>query len=605
MRKGLIFLGVFIFAILLSREALRGGSSYAAGGGSHRQAEISVSYTEYEWWLLRWSDNDMVCQVFADHEGLPEGKEVLEYCGNDHYTEWLKTGPCLGVTADNLSSCPGLYMHFIASKKKQRTVIIDLPEASVWVTMVGCVPKPLNNFCTSLPSLLLIAEEPLPNQYPAAIHGTIGGEPFSCSGPICNVPLRLTSPDGTIMDFWADSSYGDSTEQYHAKIRLLDNTSDPNRTQAGYFVDILTSQWRGNESISACSDCWQAFPVPGKAENWLTNPSQASDLQTADPLIYLAGRLIASGAVKASECPNNGLLTNGWANACGLQKSRELVVTWQNRYDEQIIQASNTTGIPSRLLKNLLAQESQFWPGAIFDRDIQEYGVGHLTELGSDTLLLMNNDFYNQFCPLVLDKSVCDEGYIYLPEESRRMLRGALAFSVRTDCPSCPGGLDLDHVDFNIKLVAEMLEASCEQTGLIMTDITGKSPGDAAPYEDLWRFTLTSYHAGPGCLLNALNSTHQAQEPLRWDYVSNHLEPACRSAINFVERVVNPGVYFNQIIPLDVTQESPAATEAPPAETPTSPLPTETPTPTQTLQAASETTSPETPTATQTITTMP
>ncbi len=601
MRKGLFCLGVFIFAFLIGRQILSGGSSYAAGDGSHRQAEISVAYTEFEWWLLRWSDNELVCQVYADHEGLPEGSEVLEYCGQERFKEWMATGPCLGVSANNITACPGLYIHYIASKKKQRTVIVDLPEESVWVTMVGCSPKPMNNFCTNIPSLLLIAEEPLPNQYPLAVHGTIGGESFTCSGPICNVPLRPTSPDGAIVDFWADSSYGDSTKQYHAKIRVLDNTAGGN-TQPGYYVDILTSQWRGNESISSCSDCWQAFPAAGQAENWLTNPSQESDLQTDDPLIYLAGRLIASGAVKASECPNNGLLSNGWANACGLQKSREMVKTWQNRYDDQIIQASKTTGIPSRLLKNLLAQESQFWPGAIFDRDIQEYGVGRLTELGSDTLLLMNSSFYNQFCPLVLDKTICEKGYIYLADENRTMLRGALAFSVRTDCPTCPGGLDLAYVDFNIKLVAQMLEAACEQTGLIVTDVTGKSPGDAAGYEDLWRFTLTSYHAGPGCLMNALNSTIQAQQPLRWENVSSHLEPACRSAINFIERVANPGVYFDQIIPLEIPRESPTPEEILPTESPTSPPPSDTPAPTQAEPTATATPEPATETPTPTST---
>lgn len=582
MRKGLIFLGIIIFAFLVGREFLSGGNSSAAGGGSRRQAEISVSYTEYEWWLLRWSDNEMVCQVFSDHEGLPEGSEVFEYCGEERYREWLATGPCLGVPADNLSACPGLYVHFIASRKKTRTVIVDLPEASVWVTMVGCAPKPLNNYCTKLPSLLLIAEEPLPNQYPAAIHGAIGGQPFSCSGPICNVPLRPTSGEGSMVDFWSDSSYGDSTKQYHAKVRVLDNSAGDDKNPPGYYVDILTSQWRGNESISSCSDCWQAFPAAGQPAHWLANPSQPGELQTDDPLIYLAGRLIASGAVKAGECPNHGLLANGWANACGLQKSREMVVTWQNRYDEQIIEASRTTGIPSRLLKNLLAQESQFWPGAVFDREIQEYGVGRLTELGSDTLLLMNSSFYNQFCPLVLDKSVCEEGYTHLAEINRTMLRGALAFSVRTDCKDCPGGLDLTHVDFNVKLVAQMLEASCEQTGLIITNITGKSPGDAAIYEDLWRFTLASYHAGPGCLMNALTTSHRAQEAMTWQNVSAHLEPACQSAVNFVERVAKPGVYFNDIILLEEATLAPLPTESPATPTPTLTLPVETPTPTPT-----------------------
>jgi len=592
MRVLKVALGVMFLFVLLGSISGEGTDSFASNKLSHRQTEISVSYTQYEWWLMRWLDNEFMCQVFADHDGLPSAAEVLAACDGDIYRQWLATGPCLALDKDgSTQSCPGLYMHFIASEPKSRKIVIDLPEPSVRVTLLGCPPKPLNNLCTSMPALLFLAEEPLPNQYPVAVHGAIGGEPFACAAPVCKLPLRPTAPEGTLVDFWMDSSYGDSSQRYQAKVRVVDASTASSGAQAGYFVDILSTQWRGNENASGCSECWQAFPVVGEAVDWLANPKSEDELTTNNPLVYLAGRLIASGVVQASDCPAGGLMLNGWASACGLDKARQSVAEWQNRFNEQILQTSQDTGIPSRLLKNLLAQESQFWPGTVEDQQVQEYGLGRLTELGSDSLLLLNRDFYNKFCPLVLDQSVCDSGYLGLSMEQQAMLRGALAVSVRSDCATCPAGVDFTHANFNVKLVAETLKANCEQTGAIVTSVTGKAPGDAAPYEDLWRFTLTSYHAGPGCLMNALQTTWQAREPLRWDRVSTHLQPACQSAINFVERVSHPGVYFNQPLPtapadvLTLTAAvtlTPAITQATPTPTP---QPSSTPTPTSTPQA--------------------
>ena len=62
-------------------------------------------------------------------------------------------------------------------------------------------------------------------------------------------------------------------------------------------------------------------------------------------------------------------------------------------------------------------------------------------------------------------------------------------------------------------------------------------PGDAASYEDLWRFTLVNYNAGPGCLGLAVDETSSMGEPLDWEHLSSHLTPACQGAFDYVNTI--------------------------------------------------------------------
>ena len=66
-----------------------------------------------------------------------------------------------------------------------------------------------------------MAEEPLPNEQIIRVQGTIGSDHFSCTGDECNVPLPATGMSGVQVTFWADSSFGDSTETYTALIRVI------------------------------------------------------------------------------------------------------------------------------------------------------------------------------------------------------------------------------------------------------------------------------------------------------------------------------------------------------------------------------------------------
>jgi len=91
-------------------------------------------------------------------------------------------------------------------------------------------------------------------------------------------------------------------------------------------------------------------------------------------------------------------------------------IDWQNRFDDLIFSAASQTGVPASLLKEYFCPRE-----SVLAR--HEYGspggrAGTKTDGGADTVLTWNPSFYEQFCPSVLDQSVC-KGKIYPnPEEN-------------------------------------------------------------------------------------------------------------------------------------------------------------------------------------------
>lgn len=502
-----------------------------------RQASITIPYIKYEWWLNYWADNTIICQMFTDHEGWPTGEEIFTSCGSSVYNEWLRTPACPQLEQGKPSLCAGVYLLLIGSQPEEKTILVDLPPIQVWVTLYGCTPTSLENLCPVIPSLLLTGEEPLPNEHVTAIHAILDGQTYQCNTITCTVPLMTTPLDGLPVEFWADSSYGDSSEHFSAQVRIVESGENGQANPVapgGWYVDVLSQQWRGAQ-IASCAQVWQAFPPVGGPPGWLSTPEVPALLATDTPYYFLAGQLISRGLVNASGCPDNGLLANGYADACGLEAARPQVVEWQNRFDERIIAVARETGVPGQLMKNLFAQESQFWPGAF--KDPKEFGLGQLTDNGAETVLLWNPDFYNQFCPLVLDETTCQKGYLYLEPADQATLRGALALEAKSDCPDCEAGIDLSHADFSVKLFAQTLLANCEQVAQIVYNGTNQIAGKVSKYEDLWRFTLANYHAGAGCLSYAIYTTRSSNQPIDWVNVSAHFTQPCQGVISYVEKV--------------------------------------------------------------------
>lgn len=538
MKRAQVFLRISLVTFILLGFAAHWQRGSAAdqttAQNPGRIASLVVNYTKTEWWLLRWSNNDLLCRIFTDHDGLPTPQETLTACGNTVYKEWKATPPCQKLSEDTglAPLCTGLYLFKIGSQPADKTIVVTLPPASVELNLADCNPNP-ENLCPSLPSLLFTGVEPLPNQHISAIHVIVDGKQTDCTDNPCSVAVGPTPLNGLPVEFWADSSFGDSSQHFTAQVRLIDSGVAPGPNQGGWYVDVLSSQWTGRQ-VSTCAKTWQSFPPLGGPPAWLSTPDQPALLASEQPYLFLAGRLISQGVVDAKDCPGGGVLPNGYADACGLDKARPVVDAWQNQFDARIIQVAKKTGVPAQLMKNLFAQESQFWPG-VFNSD--HLGLGHMTDNGTEAVLLWNASFYQQFCPLVLDSSVCDKGYVHLDPTQQALLRGALALQAKTDCPTCTAGIDLPNANFSVELFAQTLQANCEQVAQEIYNASKKTSGTLTSYEDLWRLTVANYHAGPGCLSYALYSAWTHGDPMDWQHISTYFTVPCQGVVYYVQQI--------------------------------------------------------------------
>jgi len=500
--------------------------------GPDRVTVINVQYKAFEWQLASWKQQQPLCTLIIDHEGIPLPGEIYRDCGAAIHNTWITQDPCI---SKNKRICKGYYVFPTDSYMEEKNVPLELEPASAWISVEDCEPvlSTSTNICETAPTLVITGQEPLPNETITRIEGTYNERPFSCDEDTCKFQIAETDEDGVKVEFWSYSTYGDSSIVYSAQVRAQ-KTDEGDPDQLYWYVDVLSSQWQG-QTVATCADSWNAFPPVGGPSEWLTTPKQSGELSSDIPFTYLAANLILQGAVDASACTDSGLMPGGVANQCGIEKSRPAVIEWQNQFDKLILTTAQETAVPARLLKNLFARESQFWPGAY--QGMEDVGLGQLTEDGADTTLFWNDSFYEQFCPLILPDDTCGDGYAHLKEEEQLELRKALIGSVNATCTDCPLGIDLARAEFSIGVFAHTLIANCQQTGQIVRNYTGKTPGDAASFEDLWKFTLVNYNAGGSCLADAITTSQYQGQELTWDSVSPFLIGACSGAIDYVNDI--------------------------------------------------------------------
>lgn len=501
-----------------------------APSGPDRYSVITVEYTKYFWWMIEWDGSDVVCKLEVDHEGVPTPGDVYVDCGEDLYEAWVVQKPCIEL---DISLCKGFYVVRIGSEPASKEISTKLAPPVVQVSLENCSPvyTSSTSICENEPILVLTGLEPIPGYEIIGIEGLYEGQSFNC-GAVCRLRLPQTDEDGFTLQFWAYSSYGDSSEVFDALIRVA-QTNEGNPDQTFWYVDVLSDQWSGVPLASCVAD-WGVLPSIGGPPEWISTPTQSEILGTEIPYNYLAANLIRNGAVDASSCVDGGLLTDNSASNCGMEVAREAVTAWQNQFDDLILNVAKDSGVPAHLLKNLFAKESQFWPGTSLKSDI---GLGQLTEHGADTTFLWNPPFFYQFCPLVMDSNECKNGYLGLDDKQQEYVRLALISAVNANCENCPLGIDLERARFSITVFAHTLLANCGQAGQLVRNFTGGAPGESATYEDLWKFTLVNYNAGPGCLGDALDVTLTENQEFTWENVSTHLSPACEGAVVYVNDI--------------------------------------------------------------------
>lgn len=358
MRMTKRWISLLLILTALLESAFTRDSSLSEGAnlppGPDRYTTITVDYTAYTWWLALWKGQEIVCELEIDHQGQPTPGEVYRQCGQSVYDKWIGQQPCLNP---NGNTCEGYYVFPAGSRAAQKEIPVTLPAATAWLTLGNCEPVPSEstNICESAPELVIAGQEPLPGYAITKVEGTYNGEPFSCDDTRCTIKLGATSSDqGVKLEFWAWSSYGDTSPVFTAQVRVSQSDQgDPD--QLYWYTDVLSSQWQG-QPTATCADAWESFPPVGGPPEWLTTPGKSEELSSDIPYTYLAANLILQGAVDASACVDGGLASGSEVNQCGLDAARPAVNDWQNRFDDLILSTADTTSVPARLLKNLFAR---------------------------------------------------------------------------------------------------------------------------------------------------------------------------------------------------------------------------------------------------------
>ena len=348
----------------------------------------------------------------------------------------------------------------------------------------------------------------------------IGSDKTTCKNQLCILDMPVTNEKGMEVKYWAESTTGEILLSSSFKMR---NRIVGSEGTTHYF-EVMGDGFL--YPIDVCASIWDIFPEETELKStWLQRADEADDLYTDVDYAMLAGQLIWYGYVDASACQDGGLLTNRAASECGIEKARAQVIEWQNQHNSEIVESSNETDIPSRLLKGLVGQESQFWP----DWQIaNEYGYGMITELGTDLLLTWNVDYYLNLCDIYYPSYQCMSGYSSLSDEQQQFLRGI--------CLSSAGS------EKEFLLLANTLKAGCSQTMQLIENITGEKPEDVFSYQDLWRINLGVYNTGAGCMGEAITDAWDAHErAMTWEEFIEYIPADCESASSYFDKVINYG----------------------------------------------------------------
>ena len=482
------------------------------------------------WQLAYWSNYDTACTILLDEDRTPTNEEIQRACGDALYQTWLTTPLCENTYGSDPSkaACTGVFLRRVG----QQTVV-DSYEAALAelqqknlsqirfdVTNINCDPGEL---CVDKPQILLIAHGPENDSMIRTVHIRIGTFEGACDGNACQMKLPASDEAGAWLEYWAMDSDGNQSNHFWIKFRAVPLQ---NGGQTVYRYDVLGDAFPDEGAYG--SDVWYIFPAVGtEMDPLLEKVPTAEYLVTKHKLRLLAAKLINFGKADTSMCQNYGLNLDGTPNGCGEEQTALAVYEYQNRYDLLIYDAAKRQKVPARLVKGLIAQESQFWPGS--SDNPYEYGLGCITESGTDMLLRWNSAYYLKICTNAypLNRDSCYSGFSGLDEKKQIALRGVVISKVGTD--------------EEIEMLAAAIRGSVYQVNQIVANATGETASAVSTYEDMWKFTIANYYSGSGCLYNAMTQVNSYGMKLTWENVRRYMTGKCALADQYVDRVYELG----------------------------------------------------------------
>ncbi|HEX7555907.1 MAG TPA: hypothetical protein VF338_04730, partial [Leptolinea sp.] len=478
--RRLILTIVLVLALFLIYVAINQSHAvYAQTPGQPRYKTVEQKTTQNVWDLINKTTGAVICEVTIDRQGEPSQQDALNTCP-DMMTASTPAPQTQATFFNNT------FWNFVVTREFTTKVKIPIPDIVVNISVpTGPVQKPY---------LTLMAYEPVKEYSIISIQGTILLSDFICDGNQCNLPVDQSIQ----IKFHANSSLGDSSQEITANVDVILRPD-------GYYVSLVTvSPFSIFEDT--CAKIWGSnlYTYP----TWANFPRLPDLLNTTKSLYYLASRLIFTGIVDAKDCPGQGLMSNGSPNACGLERASTVMTEWQNQFDPFIWASGQKYGVPPKLIKTLIEKESQFWPGnsrAFMD----EYGLAQMNEIGADVALRWNSELFQQTCTGLITE--CGPSYAVLPSWEQAMVRGKLMSLVNSDCATCINGMDLSTTNASIDIFTQLIKSNCSQASFIMKDNVVK-----AGYEDMWRFTLASFHSGYKCLDDAIVATKKAGKDINW-----------------------------------------------------------------------------------------
>ena len=492
-----------------------------------RTKTVEIKVNQFTWQLISIHDKKVVCEVVIEHDGTPNFYEALSSCPLETIYAEINLLPTPKASKTPVPTPSGfdetmLYKYFTWKYKNSFQVNrkVSIPLLDMIVNMSAPSGE------VTEPYVIISAYEPAVDYKITGIRGIINNTVnFTCTVDHCKLPVTRDS----FIEVWALSSLGDESKHVTGTVRV--------GGKSGVYTITVTTENPLIANADSCSTIW-GLPQP-RTTSWAALPYLPQELNTSQSLDLLTGKLIKFGIVKTNDCPGAGLFSYGSPNGCGMDTARQAVTKWQNQFDPVIWLSARSTGIPARLLKTLIKIETQFWPGT-GTNNLYEFGLGQLNYLGLDTALRWDPELFNQVCNSSIYN--CAGGYAALPPGIQAQLKGAMMNLVDSTCLNCPGGINLANAQQAIPMLSQTLRANCKQTQYIIKNQSFKP----VSYDDMWRFTLVSYHSGYQCLDDAVSTTRQNQEELDWDHVSSHL--LCKGAKDYVDNFWQDLMGFTPVV---------------------------------------------------------